>query len=199
MIMHAEHVSDELLQRHFDGELGAPELAPLEAHLGTCRVCSARRAAFGRLSEFVAQSAREDAAGVDFGGLFSRIEQGIDQASAKTAGDGKASVASVIPIRSRSRSLSMLTTLSAGLAAAAAVLLMVYQSGAPGRPGTTAEGVAPSATPAPQTATPTAPKAATPGHSEVVQVDFGLNAGTVFDIALADGSSTAVVWINDDE
>jgi hypothetical protein len=36
-------------------------------------------------------------------------------------------------------------------------------------------------------------------HSEVVQVDFGSNAGTVFNIPLADGSSSPVVWINDDD
>jgi predicted phosphoribosyltransferase len=34
--------------------------------------------------------------------------------------------------------------------------------------------------------------------SEVVQVDFGSNTGTVFEIALADGASTPVVWINED-
>jgi hypothetical protein len=32
-----------------------------------------------------------------------------------------------------------------------------------------------------------------------VQVDFGSNTGTVFEIALADGASTPVVWINDEE
>jgi hypothetical protein len=34
--------------------------------------------------------------------------------------------------------------------------------------------------------------------SEIVQVDFGANSGTVFEIALAGGKSTPVVWINDD-
>jgi hypothetical protein len=34
--------------------------------------------------------------------------------------------------------------------------------------------------------------------SEVVQVDFGSNTGTVFEIALADGASTPVVWINEE-
>ena len=41
--------------------------------------------------------------------------------------------------------------------------------------------------------------AAKTASSEVVQVDFGNNAGTVFDVALSDGSSTAVIWINDGE
>src|SRR5688500_9011183 len=34
--------------------------------------------------------------------------------------------------------------------------------------------------------------------SEVVRVDFGSNTGTVFEIALADGASTPVVWINEE-
>jgi hypothetical protein len=37
------------------------------------------------------------------------------------------------------------------------------------------------------------------GHSEVVQVDFGTNAGQVFDIPMSDGSSIPVVWIDDDD
>jgi hypothetical protein len=36
-------------------------------------------------------------------------------------------------------------------------------------------------------------------RSEIVQVDFGTNAGTVFEIALDAASSTPVVWINDEE
>jgi hypothetical protein len=38
-----------------------------------------------------------------------------------------------------------------------------------------------------------------PAASEIVQVDFGSNTGTVFEIALADGASTPVIWINDEE
>jgi hypothetical protein len=36
-------------------------------------------------------------------------------------------------------------------------------------------------------------------HSEITHVDFGPNAGAVFDIAYDDGSSTPVVWIDDDD
>jgi hypothetical protein len=55
------------------------------------------------------------------------------------------------------------------------------------------------ATPAPtaRTAPPPKPKVML-ANSEVVQVDFGDNAGTVFEIALAEGVSTPVVWINDE-
>ena len=37
------------------------------------------------------------------------------------------------------------------------------------------------------------------GNTHKVEVDFGQNAGTVFEIALENGSSTPVVWINDDD
>jgi anti-sigma factor RsiW len=191
MTMQTEHVKDELLQRHFDGDLDAAESAQLQAHLASCRVCSARRAAFARLADMISKSAMQSADQVDFSGMFARIERGI-QAEAKTKQDEKP-VAKVIPISSRWRSLSTLTAAGAGLAVAAAVLLMVYQPGEPGRPGASVEGVSPSS------ASSGAPEAVAPGRSEVVQVDFGSNAGTVFDIALADGSSTPVVWINDDE
>ena len=35
--------------------------------------------------------------------------------------------------------------------------------------------------------------------SEIVQADFGVNTGTIFEVALAEGESTQVVWINEDE
>jgi hypothetical protein len=37
-----------------------------------------------------------------------------------------------------------------------------------------------------------------PPNSEISQLDFGESNGTVFEIALADGISTPVVWINDE-
>lgn len=46
---------------------------------------------------------------------------------------------------------------------------------------------------------PLAASSTTGAHSEVVQVDFGASSGTVFEIALADGASTPVVWINDED
>lgn len=69
------------------------------------------------------------------------------------------------------------------LAIAAAVLLMLYRS----EPGQT------------RASLEDADQLASLSRSEVVEIDFGNNAGTVFEIALADGSSTPVVWINDDD
>ena len=39
----------------------------------------------------------------------------------------------------------------------------------------------------------------THARSEITHVDFGPNAGAIFDIAYDDGSSTPVVWIDDDD
>jgi anti-sigma factor RsiW len=194
MTMQAEHVNDELLQRHFDGDLDAAQSAGLEAHLSQCVPCAARRKAFGRLANMIHAAALDSASGVDFNAMFQRIERGIDaEAGAKTPATTQG--ARVIPMRKRSPVLSVLTAASAGLAVAAAVLLMVYDPGSPARPGTISDGALPAAAPAKTSA----PSAVPPASSEVVEVDFGTSTGTVFDIALADGSSTPVVWINDDE
>jgi hypothetical protein len=69
------------------------------------------------------------------------------------------------------------------LAVAAAVLLMLYR----GEPEPT------------EASLDEADQLASLTRSEVVEIDFGNNAGTVFEIALSDGSSTPVVWINDDD
>lgn len=194
--MHAEHVNDELLQRHFDGDLERAQADELEAHLSGCVPCAARRRALARLANLVHSAALDSAKDVDFAAMFARIERGIDSA-APTASEGEKPAARVIPMRKRSPIFSVFTAASAGLAVAAAVLLMVYDSGTPGRPGAVPDGTMPAA--APTGATAAAPQAAAPSHSEVVQVDFGASTGTVFNIAMADGSSTSVVWINDDE
>jgi hypothetical protein len=88
---------------------------------------------------------------------------------------------------------------AAGLAAAAAALIALRgpANDGPAAPSPSAPGVE------------TAPQAAQPPKkteriayaavsSEIEQVDFGGKPGTVFEIALADGVSTPVVWINDD-
>lgn len=199
--MQAPHVNDDLLQREYDGDLQGAELTQLQAHLATCHVCSARRAAFARLSKMVADAALAGASGLDSNALFARIERGIAADGVQAKPSEKTAEKPMAPVVQLSawRKLSTLTAAGAGLAVAAAVLLMVYKpGGGTDRPGEIAEGVEPSsATSAP--ANTGTPEALPPGHSEVVQVDFGNSTGTVFDIAMADGSSTPVVWINDDE
>lgn len=190
--MQTEHLSDELLQRHFDGDLDRAEAVQAQAHLDACGVCAKKRARLARLSGMIAQSAKEPLAEANFAGLFERIERGIESERAADTG------ARVISLASRRRpAYATVSAVVAGFAAAAAVLLMVYRPSKPTLPDAATPRPAQSETAEAAEAAP--PLAALPSHSEVVSVDFGDNAGTVFDIALADGSSTPVVWINDDE
>ncbi len=191
--MQAEHLDDELLQRHYDGDLDRTEAARADEHLQTCDACASKLAALTHLATLLASDAEHAAANADFAGMFERIEQNI----ARDAGQNSGAKVVSLEARRNKRPMAVASTLLAGLAAAAAVVLMVYR---PGGGNTIPDEPVAGGSPSGSAQTAPAPTAANaPGHSEVVQADFGSNAGTVFDISLADGSSTPVVWINDDE
>lgn len=179
--MVGEHVTDELLQRHFDGELDGNEQAEARKHLAECTSCSARLRKLDRLQSLVRMAAQDAALEANFKDMYARIERAT--ATPERAATRK-------PL-THTRWFRPATMSAAGvLAAAAAVLLMIYrQDGGESGGGETLP------------ADSTGPLAVldVPRSSEIVQVDFGANAGTVFDIAFADGSSTPVVWINDED
>ena len=173
--MQAEHPSPETLQRFFDAELTPGESASAKAHVASCQACSAQLASLRRLHELVVMAADDTTHAANFDAMFARIERGIDD-PAPASND-----ATVSPLQSRRvRHLLNAGPALGALALAAAVLLMVYRRDT-------------SQTPATEE-----PYEVSVAHSEVVEVDFGANAGTVFDILLADGSSNPVVWIDDD-
>lgn len=194
-----------LLQRYVDGDLDSAAQQRVKERLATDPAFRAELAALERLHTLMVDSAEYQALQLDSDALFSRI-------SAATVAE---TVATSEP---RPASRSLLERLIHGfwmpagsvLAVAAAVLLTIYlpvdntalerESNPP-----TGERAKPAAISAPAAA-PASPlesqgaSAVMPSlSSEVVQVDFGDNAGTVFDIALTGGASTAVVWINDEE
>ena len=179
--MTVPHVSDELLQRHYDGELEPAEQLETRKHLADCTSCTARLEALARLSGLIRMAHEDAAAKADFGALFSRIERGLD---APEQGGG-AVVAPSAKARARWFRPATASALG-GLAVAAAVLLMIFQQDAD-----TTETL-------PDDSGTTLAVLDTP-RSEIVHVDFGANAGTVFEIAMADGTSTPVVWINDED
>lgn len=187
--MTTEHLTDESLQRHFDAELEAGERAHAHAHMAACSDCARRFDALLRLHRLLSMAAEHNAADVSFDGMFERIEAGIAGAQDARAADKRP--ARVVTLANYRRIMPAF----AAVAVAAAVLLMVAvprtaERDDKGRVGATPDRESEGA------ATPAAHAAA--GRSEIVQVDFGGNAGTVFEIALADGSSTPVVWINDE-
>jgi hypothetical protein len=178
--MNSEHPSTERLQRSFDGDLPRSEADALRAHVAACAQCQRQLDAFSRVGELMRVSAEHEAAQVDFSNLFSKIETGLDSEAR----------AVVTPLRAATRPASS-TRLKhlyraapalGAVALAAAALLMVYKPDGSGElDDTPYEAVT------------------TTAHSEVVDVDFGPNAGTVFDISLSDGASVPVVWIDDDD
>lgn len=183
-----QHLSDELLQRHHDGDLSSSEEAEARAHLERCSECRAQVAALQRLRLFLQLSADEAAHDADFEGMFARIERAADGTSGSAQGkeERSAQVAQApAPAPAKVRRIRPMGPALGALAIAAAALLMVFREGPP----------ADDAGGEPQGEQ----LAMLPGRSEIVEIDFGNNAGTVFDIALEDGSSVPVVWINDED
>ena len=179
--MSVEHVSDDTLQRHFDGELEPNERAEASAHIGSCDSCTARLRVLARLQELIRGAAQDAAADVNWQGMYERIEQAtrIPAPAPAPAITSKPATATARARWFRGAGMSA----AGAIAIAAAALLMVYRADPdPGDGGLPDDG-----------------DLGLAGRSEIVHVDFGENAGTVFDIAFADGSSTPVVWINDDE
>lgn len=165
------HLDEELLHRYFDGDLNPADRAPLEAHLQQCASCGERLGTLKTLHGQITAAAEASAREVDFDALFSRIEQGIREA--KPAGTvERLSVWRREQVEQRP---ARAWATSAGLLAVAASALIALRAvfGGP------AEDVASSRT-------------------DIEQVAFNDDyGGTVFQVALSDGASTNVVWIND--
>lgn len=192
-----EHLEDELLQRHFDGDLREGRAADVNRHLQDCAQCSERSRALSALHRMVGIAAEDSARGVDFEALYGRIERGIREQRTPSLGERVAvwwrDLAEQRP--------SQLLVPAAGALAAAVVLLMVFRGEPAPQPAPRAHTQTPAQAPAqPELQPAAAPQTegAEAVNSEIVQVDFGSNPGTVFEIALANGMSTPVVWINDD-
>ena len=200
-----EHVQEDALNMHFDGELAPAEAASVQRHLATCPECTKRLSSLQRLREMIAMSAEQVASQVDFDAMFGRVEQGWKAAPSP----GLLERVTLWVTESLQHNPVKVWAPVGGFAVAAAVLMLVLsRSDGPGEGETARRGViAEEREPKRErmmVAETEKPKAkvidpAESNASEVVQVDFGSNTGTVFEIALADGASTPVVWINDEE
>jgi len=196
--------------RYFDGELNEAEAAEVRSQLELDADAQARHGGLLALRTGIEVAAEEVSREVDFDALYARIEAGLPEPSTERKGAEQTAPGLMSWLSGAFKSLlehpGQLWAPAAGLAAAAALLMVV------GRQAPDAERAADPA--AQKVAVPTKPpKVAEPGiepeprkremalaaaGSEIVQVDFGDNTGTVFEIALAEGVSTPVVWINDD-
>ena len=198
----AQHIEDEALQQLHDGALDGADLHATQAHLASCESRAGRGAALGKLQRLIRISADEVSSGIDSDALFARISSGVEaeraagQAQQIAANDQGSWVTNLFAHR-------WVPAAGVMVAAAAAVLLTLYKpiepEDAPELVNLPAGGNAPSepkpVEPDPLAAVQVAPSSV---RSEVVEVDFGNHSGTVFDVAMDDGTSTPVVWINDD-
>ena len=188
--MNGVHPSHDLLQRHHDGDLTGQEAAERHVNMDACDQCQAEIASMGRLGQLLRRSAAQDQLGYsrgvdepDFTRMFAEIQKAVAEPAAEPERP------KVVPIRPAGKSgprwLQRMAPTMGALALAAAALLMVYRSD--------------SSSPQAELQDQHEEVVASVNRSEIVKVEFGSNAGQVFDIPLADGSSVPVVWIDDDD
>jgi len=180
--MAVEHIDDDQLQAFFDHELGAGATKIVGAHVSECAECAKRVRKLERLSALFARTAEDAAAEPELAQMFDRVRAGI--ASQQKAGFGerlRVWTSEVIEHRK-----SVVVSVGAAAAVAAAAVIVVLQ---PFKGDDTHGSATKVVTPT------TAP--ATPGTSTVLAYDFGVNAGTVFNVEDDSGGEYAVVWIDE--
>jgi anti-sigma factor RsiW len=192
-----EHVQEDALNMHFDGELAPSEAASVERHLAACGECSKRLHSMQQLRQMIVMSSAQVASEVDFDAMFGRVEQGTKAAPVP----GLFERFGLWVTESLQHNPMRVWAPAGGLAlAAAAAVIFVLRPDAPSAEEMAKRGVVAEERERRREKIMVAENDPTPesNASEVVQVDFGSNTGTVFEIALADGASTPVVWINED-
>jgi negative regulator of sigma E activity len=170
--------ADEKLQMLFDGELSPEEEAELRRELAGSAEATAELRQWATMREALADVSADWSGELDSNALFARIEAEIEPGAAvdeRPAADDTAPVElRVVPGGRERRIWGGLAT---GLAAAAAIFLAVI------------------AWPEEQGS----PSLEMARGTEVVEVDFGANAGTVFEVEGGAGQPLAVIWIDDEE
>ena len=204
----ALHVQEELLHRYFDGELQGGEVTSVRGHLASCEQCNARHTALSELRRMITVAAEQATLEVDFDRAFLRIEREV---SAQPATRGLFDrVAGWLKETLQERPEQVWAPALGALAAAALLFSLnrsdrspeLAQQAEPAIAPTTEVAAAGTGLAAEGTAGG-APAAGLPegalamASSELVQVDFGGHSGAVFEVAVADGVSTPVIWINE--
>ena len=188
--MRLGHPKDDLLQRFHDGEISDASSRSVQQHLDECRDCRQRHQSLVKLHNLIAMNAEQIARDVDFDRLFNRVKADI----ARQRQAGLWEKVQIWWENELQLWRPQVWAPAAAVAVTAAVLIAVNVTGSGPVSdnmvsGTKVRRSMPAAIPGPAQEAPA---------SEVVEVDFGDKPGTVIEVALADGVSTPVVWINDD-
>lgn len=161
----------------FDGELSPEEEAELRRELGASPESREELRQWSEVRKAMQTASSEWSAELDSDALFARIEAKLEPPAVvdiprREPAQSKPAQLRVVPGGREKRIWGGIAT---GFAAAAAIFLAVISSNDPG--GTSLE--------------------ASRG-TEVVEVDFGPNSGTVFNVEGGAGQPLAVVWIDEE-
>jgi anti-sigma factor RsiW len=200
--MISTHLAEEILQQLHDGELETGGEEEARQHLQECAQCRERLNRLERLHDLIRLAAEDMSSRVDFEALYGRIAEGVSQEKR-----GAGEPVSLQGWRARLKDSGPQVWLPMAFAAALAIAFIAKIASTGGedaemqagdkraRKTMLASAPGKSAGRLPEMASPQGEE---PPNSEISQVDFGDSNGTVFEIALADGISTPVVWINDE-
>ncbi|MGB3051827.1 MAG: hypothetical protein WBB42_12560 [Polyangiales bacterium] len=173
--MESLKTEDEKLQMFFDGELAPEEEAAVRRSLEASPESSAQLREWEQLRVAMKSVSADWAGEIDSDALFARIEAELSAPVIPIDRPVQPPALRAVPGGQERR---VWGAAAIGFAAAAAIFLVVIASpeGAP-------QGGAPAVT----------------RGSEVLEVDFGANTGTIFEVEGGAGESLAVVWIDDEE
>ncbi len=186
------HLEEEKLQQYFDGELPESEAERVRRAIDESEEARAGLQRLERLRSLIALAAEDSASDVPSDDLFAKIRAGIAPTRHAPFRVIEGEAKRQPPARTEGWKVGLAAGM--GLAVAAAVLLFVLatESEPPvaetpeqGEPTVEVRELAVTTLEAPQ-------------GSEVEEVDFGSNIGTVFEVEGDAGEPIAVVWINDE-
>jgi anti-sigma factor RsiW len=202
----------QLLHRYVDGDLSDAERTALLARAASDPTVRARIEGLLEVRRLVEEVSEDACRDLDSGALFAGIEAklaaepaGADQSVDELTGprrpalrvlpggrDEGAKAPAEVPAEVRRR--RVIGVVIAGLAVAAAAVIALTQYGEPPEVARVEAPEAPEA-PAPPEATVAD---AEPARTEVLEVDFGTNAGTIFAVEGDEGDRYVVVWLEED-
>ena len=188
----SDAIKEELLHQFFDNELSENQASGVREKLASEPELASSLDDFAAIRALMQQSASDWRNEVDSDALFSRVEEQIGSADGVEAGQLEAITGGQL--------MNSFRIVGAGFAIAAAVLLgflALPNDDAPGKE------QAPIAAQQPdiEVGQPNEPVlvAALSRGTEVLEVDFGQNTGTIFEVEGSAGQPLAVVWISDEE
>lgn len=203
-------LEDDKLNLYFDGELPESEAAEVRRLLEESADDRARLEQLERLRTYVALAAEEMAADVPSDSLFEQVRSGIaDKRSAGyhepfrvLPGEKKGDKRAPEPRRHGVESWRVWGPAAAVAAVAAAFLLFIWSGEDPSQTAAGTDAAQEDQGDATSTEVEIEELAVStiepPQGSEVEEVDFGGNTGTVFAVQGEAGEPIAVVWINDE-